>query len=153
MNIEIATTDDAEHILNLQKIAYQSEARRYNDYSLPPLIQRLDEIKSDFKKQLFLKAVISGTITGSVRAYIENGTCFIGRLIVHPDYQKQGIGSRLIHHIEDRFSNADRFELFTGQKSEEALHLYNKFGYTIFKNKRVTTHTIVFLEKLNIVKT
>ena len=59
MNIVEATTDDAEHILNLQRIAYESEARRYNDYTLPPLIQTLDEIRADLKKQIFLKAVIS----------------------------------------------------------------------------------------------
>ena len=153
MNIEEATINDAEHILNLQKIAYQSEARRYNDYTLPPLMQTLDEIQADFKKQFFLKAMISGTIIGSVRAYIENGTCFIGRLIVHPDHQNQGIGTKLIHHIEDRFNNANRFELFTGQKSEEALYLYNKFGYTKFKDKRLSTHNIVFLEKLSHKKT
>ena len=51
MNIEEAKVSDAEYILNLQKIAYQSEAKRYNDYSLLPLMQTLDEIQADFKKQ------------------------------------------------------------------------------------------------------
>jgi len=147
MFIEQATDNDAKIILDLQKIAYLSEAKRYNDYTLPPLMQTFNEIQADFKKQIILKAVISGTIIGSVRAYMEKGTCFVGRLIVSPDYQNQVIGTKLMHHIENRFNNADRFELFTGNKSEEALHIYNKLGYIIFKSKKLSTHTIVFLEK------
>lgn len=147
MIIEQATDSDAEKILDLQKTAYESEARRYNDYTLPPLVQTLDETRTDIKKQVILKAVDSGKITGSVRAYMENGTCFIGRLIVDPDYQNRGIGKKLMHHIENLFDDADRFELFTGNKSDEALHLYEQLGYTVFKSKKLLTHTLVFLEK------
>jgi hypothetical protein len=67
LNIEQATEDDAGIILSLQKLAYQSEAKRYNDYTLPPLLQTFEEILADFRKQVFLKAVISGEIIGSVR--------------------------------------------------------------------------------------
>ena len=147
MNIEQATGSDAEIILRLQKLAYQSEAKRYNDNTIPPLIQTLDEMRVDFKKQTILKAVMSGRIIGSVRAYMEKGTCYIGRLIVDPDYQNRGIGTRLIHHIESRFEEADRFELFTGHESKEALHLYHKLGYTMFKSEQLTSHTLIFLEK------
>jgi ribosomal protein S18 acetylase RimI-like enzyme len=148
INIEQATENDAEMILALQKLAYQSEAHRYNDFTLPPLMQTFDEILADFRKQVVLKAVISGEIIGSVRAYVENGTCYIGRLIVNPEFQKQGIGKRLMHGIESQFNDAKRYELFTGHKSEEALSLYKKLGYTLFNKKGLSTHTIVYLEKI-----
>jgi ribosomal protein S18 acetylase RimI-like enzyme len=150
INIELATEKDVEVILTLQKLAYQSEAHRYNDYTLPPLMQTFDEILADFRKQVILKAAISGDIIGSVRAYMENETCYIGRLIVKPGFQKQGIATKLMQHIESRFGNVKRYELFTGQKSEEALSLYKKLGYTIFKQKELKTHTIVCLEKARI---
>jgi ribosomal protein RSM22 (predicted rRNA methylase) len=35
--IERATIKDAEEILDLQKLAYKSEAEIYNDYAIPPL--------------------------------------------------------------------------------------------------------------------
>ena len=147
IDIDRAADHDANVILDLQRRAYRSEAVRYNDETLPPLLQTLDEILADFKKQIVLKAVVPGRIVGSVRARVENGTCFIGRLIVDPDYQHRGIGESLMRRIEGWFRDADRFELFTGHKSKEALHLYHKLGYTEFRSKRLTTHTMIFLEK------
>jgi GNAT superfamily N-acetyltransferase len=146
--IEQANVEDAQEILDLQKLAYQSEAAIYNDYTIPPLTQTLEGIETDFGKQVFLKATIEGRIIGSVRGILNGGTCFIGRLIVHPDFQNRGIGARLLNKIEQTFSQAQRFELFTGDKSERNLYLYQKQGYKPFKTEMITEDLgIVFLEK------
>ena len=148
MIIEKATVSDAEELLALQKLAYRSEAEIYNDFSIPPLIQTLESLEEDFKNQLFLKAVLGGRIIGSVRACSKERTCYIGRLIVHPDFQNRGIGTRLMNDIERIFNGCKRFELFTGDKSERNLRLYQKLGYRIFKTSKITDQTnIVFLER------
>ena len=148
MLIETADVDDAREILDLQKLAYQSEAAIHDDYTIPPLTQSLEEMEQDFQKQLFLKAVVDGRIVGSVRGYVRAGTCFVGRLIVHPDFQNQGIGTRLMNEIESRFGQAQRYELFTGQESERNLYLYDKLGYRPFRTERLTDKvTLVFMEK------
>jgi anthranilate synthase/aminodeoxychorismate synthase-like glutamine amidotransferase len=147
ITIAEAKVEDAEEILVLQKRAFRSEAERYGDDTLPPLTQTLDEITDDFARRRFLKATLKGEIIGSVRGHEADGTCHVGRLVVHPDYQGRGIGSRLVHAIEDTFKDARRFEIFTGDKSEPALHLYQKLGYEEFKRKAMDTHDLVFLEK------
>lgn len=146
--IEDAGVHDAADILALQKLAYQSEAALYNDYSIPPLTQTLEELVAEFQHSLFLKAVQDGRIVGSVRATLQDGTCAIGRLIVHPDAQGRGLGTRLMGAIEERFGHADRYELFTGQQSARNLHLYRKLGYRVFREKRLSERVmIVYLEK------
>lgn len=148
MEIEKATVLDAEEILFLQKLAYRSEAEIYNDFNLPPLIQTLEDIEKDFENQFFLKAVIDRRIIGSVRAYAQGTTCYIGRLIVHPEFQNRGIGTKLMDEIEKIFTHCKRFELFTGDKSERNLYLYQKLGYQIYKKANITDRTtIVYLEK------
>jgi ribosomal protein S18 acetylase RimI-like enzyme len=148
MVIEKATILDGEEILSLQKLAYRSEAEIYDDFSIPPLLQTLEEVRKDFENQVFLKTVLNGKIVGSVRAFVKEGTCYIGRLIVHPDFQNQGIGTGLMRGIEETFKEARRFELFTGHKSEKNLHLYEKLGYRVFKTVKANERlTIVFLEK------
>ncbi|MEJ5311624.1 MAG: GNAT family N-acetyltransferase [Anaerolineae bacterium] len=148
ITIALATETDLEAILTLQKLAYQSEAQRYNDFDLPPLRQTLEEIQADFARMAFFKATAGERIVGSVRGYAKDGTCYIGRLIVHPDVQNRGIGTRLMQTLEQHFDTVQRFELFTGHKSEPALHLYHKLGYREFKRQDMPTHTIVFLEKI-----
>lgn len=147
--IEPAASDDAEEILALQRLAYQSEAAIYDDYTIPPLTQTLEEIVADLQRQTFLKATMDGRIVGSVRAYMREGTCFVGRLVVHPSVQNQGIGSRLMSEIEGTFEQVKRFELFTGHHSERNLHLYQKLGYRSYRAIKVTDAlTIVYLEKI-----
>jgi ribosomal protein S18 acetylase RimI-like enzyme len=148
MEIERAMISDAEEILVLQKLAYRSEAEIYNDFNIPPLVQTLESIEKDFENQYFLKAVMDGKMIGSVRAYTKEGTCYIGRLIIHPDFQNRGIGTDLMNETERIFNTCRRFELFTGDKSERNLYFYQKLGYKIFKKAKITDQTmIVYLEK------
>ncbi|MGD8473817.1 MAG: GNAT family N-acetyltransferase [Anaerolineae bacterium] len=148
MLIQPAQPQDAAEILALQKLAYQSEAAIYGDHSIPPLTQTLDQMRADLERQTCLKATVDGCIVGSVRARLKESTCFVNRLIVHPDHQNRGIGTRLMAEIQRAFAGVARFELFTGHRSERNLCLYRKLGYRPCKQERVSEALIlVFLEK------
>lgn len=103
MIIQKATVSDAEEILSLQKISYKSEADLYDNYGIPPMTQTMKDIQNEFEHKTFLKAVVDENIIGSVRAFVQGNTCYIGRLAVHPDFQNQGIGSQLVNEIENTF--------------------------------------------------
>jgi len=148
MEIVRATIDDAEAILALQRLAYQCEAQLYDDYRLPPLTETLTALQAEFGRSVFLGAVGDDRICGSVRAHDHDGTCFIGRLIVHPAWRRQGIATRLMHEIERCFGQVDRYELFTGYKSQSNLRLYEGLGYSAFKEVQPEQGPkLIFLEK------
>ena len=141
---------EAREILDLQKLAYLSEAQIYDDYTIPPLRQTLEEMEADFESHVFLVALEGQAVVGSVRACIDGGTCRIGRLMVHPDLQNRGIGTRLMNEIEACFPEAERFELFTGHESRRNIHLYQKLGYRIFRSEKITEKlTLLYMEKYN----
>ena len=81
----------------------------------------------------------------TVRAYLEKETAYIGRLMVKPDSQNRGIGTRLMQAIEQYFRIADRYELSTGHKSARNLYLYQRLGYREFK--RIPVIDSIILEK------
>jgi ribosomal protein S18 acetylase RimI-like enzyme len=147
---EISPVDvaDAAAILDLQRLCYQSEAEVYGDENLPPLWQTVEQLANDISTMIVLKATENTRIIGSVRASEIGGTCYVGRLVVHPDCQNQGLGRRLMAAIEEHFPRAERFELFTGDRSTKSLSLYAKLGYCEFKrqvpNEKVT---LVYLQK------
>jgi GNAT superfamily N-acetyltransferase len=144
-----AALEDLPEILSLQKKAYLSEAEIYNDYSIPPLIQDLISLTKELEQGIFLKATLGPEIIGSIRAYKLQDTCFISKLIVDDNHQNKGIGTALMKSIEEEFSNASRYELFTGNKSKKNLYLYRKLGYNEFSNKIINeTLTLIYLEKL-----
>ncbi len=146
--IAAASPADVEAILTLQKLAYQSEARIYNDFSIPPLRQTPEELLREFAHKTVLKAVLGQRLVGSVRGFQQGDTCFVERLIVHPELQGRGIGSALMQRLEDTFPGARRAELFTGHQSRRNLRLYDRLGYRVFKQEPVTANLIfVYLQK------
>lgn len=148
VTITSASAGDAADLLALQKLAYRSEAALYNDDTLPPLLQTLAGIEDEFATKTVLKALVDGRLAGSVRAGERDGTCLIERLIVHPDLQGRGIGTRLMKEIEARFPGAKRFELFTGHRSERNIRLYERLGYRVFRQQRIhAALSLVHLEK------
>lgn len=147
-DVQLATESDLDEILYLQKCCYLSEAEIHQNYNIQPITQNLEETIEDFNKGKILKIVNGGRIIGSVRAYEENGTCFIGKLIVSRFYQHKGLGKLLMFAIEKEYSHLKRYELFTSNKSEKNLFVYTQLGYKVFKEIKQGSLNMVFLEKI-----
>lgn len=148
IHITHAALADAEAILILQKRAYEAEARLYQDWRLPPLLQSIESLREEIQTSRVLKASQGGHIIGSVRARLEADVAHIGRLIVAPEHQRQGLGSRLLDAIEAVCPEARIFILFTGSKSEGNLRLYQRHGYRITREEALSPAvTLCFLAK------
>ncbi len=146
--IEAAKIADSQQILDIQKEAYLSEAEIYDDYNIPPLTQTLKEIKSDFDNHTFYVAKANGKIVGSVNLKVEGNVGLIGRLVVTPSIQNQGIGGMLMDYVEANHADLEAFELFTGHKSERNLSFYSKRGYQEFMRQPVNERLIfIFMRK------
>lgn len=148
MPITKATTDDLGPILELQYLAYQSEARLLGRNDIPPLRQTLGEILLELQNGIILKAANEeGSIVGSVRGRIDGQTLHVGKLMVHPDLQGRGLGTQLLTAIE-KFCPKQRYELFTSDKSEKNIRLYERNGYVKFDARTIAPGlTLIFLEK------
>ncbi|MYS04939.1 GNAT family N-acetyltransferase [Streptomyces sp. SID6041] len=160
VTISAADAADAEHILKLQYLCYQSEAALYGDWSIEPLTQSLDGLRAELAEGYGLVARLGEEVVASVRASIdEDGTVRIAKLIVHPRMQRHGIGGRLLDGIERHFAGLEgtavretpspkRFQLFTGHRSEGNLRLYRSKGYAQVATRELGPKlTLVTLEK------
>ncbi len=148
MNIYKADYKDLDEILRLQYLAYKSEAALFGTDDIPPLKQKIEEVIGEYERGTILKLVDNdNVIIGSVRAKEENGTVYIGKLMVHPDHRGKGYGTRLLTEIEKYFS-CKRCELFTSTRSVDNIRLYEKNGYKEYKREAISNELIfVYMEK------
>ncbi len=79
-----------------------------------------------------LKAVAAERVVGFIAAdpRQQEGHTIIVTLAVDPEYQRRGIGERLLREVEAR-TTLPRFQLMVRKSNLPALHLYRKLNYTI----------------------
>lgn len=142
-----AVKEDLPEILKIQHMAFQKEAEDFQDFNIEPLTQTLDVLENEYRTFTFLKAVNSdGNIIGSVRGYIKDGTSYIGKTFVHPDYQGKGIGTQMIKTLE-KMNVAPRYEINASIRCPQNIRLYESLGFTRFKETKTENNGFVYLEK------
>ncbi|MEU2605391.1 GNAT family N-acetyltransferase [Streptomyces albus] len=153
MSVTISAADerDAEQILKLQYLCFQSEAELYGDYRIEPLVQTLDDLRAELAASCVLVARLGEEVVGTVRGKVDaEGTARIGRLCVHPRLQGHGLGGRLLAAIENRLAAEHaprRYHLVTGGRSEGNLRLYRRSGYAPVGTERDRQVTLIALAK------
>ncbi|GAA4230836.1 GNAT family N-acetyltransferase [Actinomadura meridiana] len=150
VEIERAGPQDAGELMTVQRAAYVAEAQLYGDPFIPPLVESVEQFRKVLTGDaVVLKAVLDGRLVGGVRAQFSDHTCLVGRLVVVPDLQGQGIGGRLLGALEAEVGGrADSCVLFTGHLSEANLRLYRRLGYSETHRERVAAHlTLVHMRK------
>jgi ribosomal protein S18 acetylase RimI-like enzyme len=142
--IDIAASEWAEAVLCLQLRSYAVEARLIGFLDLPPLqdtvamLQQCGERFFGYMKQEQLAGAIS-------YERIEK-TVQICRLMVDPDFFRQGIASALIEFVCHKERDASEIIVTTGSANMPALRLYERHGFREIGRMRMPEG--VFLTKL-----
>ena len=123
-----AKAADAGPLLVVQRSAYLSEAQRYGDPFIPPLVETLEQVIDAVAGGGVLVARSGARVVGSVRWRLADGVCHVGRLSVADDQQGRGIGGRLLEQAEAACPGVP-YTLFTGADSPANIRLYERHGY------------------------
>jgi ribosomal protein S18 acetylase RimI-like enzyme len=109
-----------------------TEAQAHGDLALPPLVQSLAELAVELTdpKVLALGLREGARLVAAVRVRIEDEAAELGRLVVAPDQQGHGLGSRLLREAEKQVpERVQLLRLFTGEYSVANQRLYKRHGY------------------------
>lgn len=150
-NIGRVEERDLHAVLSLQKAAFMEVAKQMDNYGIPPLLQTIQDVRNDFDTCIILKYTSSeNQLVGSIRGNVYGGnSCHIGKLVVHPDFQNQGVGKALMYEIEKYFTSCRKFTLFTGEETPNTLYLYTKVGYHVVYKKKIDGINLIYMEKEN----
>ena len=148
MKIELATIQDVPEILELQYKAFRPVAERLNWPDAPNLTETVEHARGEFLKYTTLKMLSDdGKIIGSVRGRVEDGSLYIGRLMVLPEFQKNGYGRILLREIQSILPH-NRAWLDTSGDVPETVSFYEREGFRTFHTEHFeNTHTWISMEK------
>lgn len=148
MKIEFATIQDVPEILELQYKAFRPVAESLNWPDAPNLTETVEHARDEFPKYTTLKMLSGdGKIIGSVRGRVEDGSLYIGRLMVLPEFQKNGYGRILLREIQSLLPHS-RAWLDTSGDVPETVSFYEREGFRTFENKRFENGVSwIFMEK------
>jgi predicted N-acetyltransferase YhbS len=148
MEIEIATIQDVPALLDLQRKAFGPLCEELDWTDAPPLKESLEHANEEFVKCTTLKVQNNkGQIIGSVNGNVTDGSLYIGRLMVLPEYQQQGIGKQLFRDIQSRLPHS-RAWLCTCQQVRPTYEFYLREGFRPYKDETVGPGlTWVYMEK------
>ena len=149
MKIEIATIDDVPELMALHDKAFFAIAAEVNWLDAPGLKESLEQAREDFPKYTTLKMLSDeGKIVGSVRGRVEDGSLYIGRLMVLPECQGRGYGKFLFREIQ-KIMPHDRAWLFTCGEVQRTVSFYEREGFRTFHTEYFeNNHTWISMEKI-----
>lgn len=131
-DVQTALPADAGELLTLTVACYVAEGRDHDSFGLPALNETTESVREALAEWTTWVLRSQGRMIGSVRARMSGHDWEIGRLIVAPDLQSQGIGRWLLELAESQAPEEARsVVLFTGAKSKRNLTMYRKAGYRV----------------------
>ena len=149
MKIELATIHDVPALLELQRKAFGPLCEELGWEDAPILSESLEHLYEEFSQCMTLKVENEeGVIVGSVHGKVTDGSLYIGRLMVLPEYQQRGIGKRLFHEIQSRLPHL-RTWLCTCQQVRPPYEFYLREGFRPYQSEIVGPGlTWTYMEKI-----
>ena len=148
MKIELATIQDVPELQELQHKAFGPQCIELGWEDAPPMTESLEHAYEDFAQCTTLKVLDDeGRIIGSIRGNVTDGSLYMGRLMVLPEYRQQGIGKQLFREIQSRLPH-NRAWLCTCKQVQAPYEFYLCEGFRPYKDEIVGPGlTWVYMEK------
>lgn len=150
MRTEAAAEADLPAILELTHAAYAQNV--VLGFRFSGASEAMESLRESWRKERVYKLVLGGRIVGSVRLVdLPRKVLEVKRLCVHPEFQKRGLGKRLLRFAEEeaRRRGCERVRLDTAKPFHALVDWYRRQGYSIVGEMRFPTvdYDSVLLEK------
>lgn len=127
-----ARVGDAEEITALTLAAYSLRVKADPPYAA--LSEGPEHVREHLSLGGGIVAEAGGRVAGCIRWRVESPGILLGyRLAVSPDFQRRGIGSRLLARLEGVAQREEcrQVHLHVRRNSPELMDMYARFGYSI----------------------
>ena len=144
--LDISSPKLASEVYKLQKLSYAVEAKLIDRADIPPLLETLYDLQKS--GETFYGFFKEGALAGVIAYKNDDEILDIYRVMVHPDYFRQGIARSLLEFIEHKIQ-CPRIIVATGSENTPAKRLYHSLGFKAFGEHEVEAgFSITTFEKI-----
>jgi ribosomal protein S18 acetylase RimI-like enzyme len=129
--LEFSDLETLENAFKIQREAYEFEASLIGTRNIPPLHEKIEELKNSSED--FFGIFNSKVLTGFVATEIEGDYLRISRLVISPSYFRKGGGTKLVLYVLDNFAKGKKVLVSTGEANTPARQLYSKLGFSVVR--------------------
>ncbi|CAM3966693.1 GNAT family N-acetyltransferase [Cohnella lubricantis] len=130
--LDLSNRETAELVWSLQHAAYRIEANLIGVTDLPPLRETVADLEACAGTETFWGCwTEDGELAAAVSAETgdEAGSSTVCRVMVHPDYFRQGLASKLLSVMMAEYAPGSDWDVTAEVRNEPALSLYAKLGF------------------------
>ena len=125
LEIKAATTEDAELLVDIYNKAFYEDYVKYGE--CPGYGKSVsDMIKSINETSKYIAYVGSDAVGAISVLKKDDGLYYLGALCVVPEYQRKGIGHKLLEFIKEQNKDWKKIELVTPADKEKNINFYTK---------------------------
>ena len=130
--LSTAVPADAAELYVLQLCCWVQEMHANPGVRIPALHESLDDVRASLAEWTVLLLRRAGRLVAAARGRAEGDVWDVGRLMVAPDLQGQGLGRFMLAEIEAAAPpSVTSYSLFTGAGSAGNIRMYKKAGYRL----------------------
>ncbi|MFB6145495.1 MAG: N-acetyltransferase family protein [Candidatus Nanohaloarchaea archaeon] len=134
MEIRHAEPQDAEGIHDIALKSWKDAYSRFlSEDTIEEVIEdwySVEDLEEETGDQIFYVAEKDGKVVGFVHATIEDGGASLHRIYLDPDYQRQGIGSKLYERMMKELpETTEKIELEVLAENKKGKSFYRKKGF------------------------
>ena len=130
--LSTAVPADAAELYVLQLCCWVQEMHANPGVRIPALHESLDDVRASLAEWTVLLLRRAGRLVAAARGRAEGDVWDVGRLMVAPDLQGQGLGRFMLAEIEAAAPpGVTSYSLFTGAGSAGNIRMYKKAGYRL----------------------
>ncbi|WP_246160471.1 GNAT family N-acetyltransferase [Nocardioides humilatus] len=137
--------------MTLQRACWVQEALANPGAPIPAFHESVDDVRAWLGEWDTYVVRRAGRLVGAVRGRLEgpDGTAWdIGRIMVAPDLQGEGLGRALLEHIQAVApAAATSYVLFTGAGSERNHKMYKKAGFRLRNDLPAPPGAVIFVKR------
>lgn len=127
-----AVPADVGELYTLQMCCWVQEMHANPGVRIPALHESLEDVRESLEEWTWLVLRRAGRLVAAARGRADDSVWDVGRVMVAPDLQGQGLGRFVLAEIEAAAPpSVTSYSLFTGAQSHDNIRMYKKAGYRL----------------------